>query len=703
MNNIKLIIWDLDEVLWNGTLAENTNIIDNERYNTSKKVIPFLNEHGIINSICSKNNFDDAKKVLEDMGIFNYFIFPKISFTNKGLLVKEIIDECNFRAVNVVFVDDNIVNKKEVLYYNKGITVKDENYLFNIIENDDFLKLKKKNRLEDYKLLEKKKSDIKNKFNNDNNKFLKSLKLKINLYLISGGNFNSHKDRIFEIINRTNQLNYTKKRAESENDILYFINKYDFYIVEADDIYTNYGVVGIICLDTKNNELIHFCFSCRLMGLMIENKLYKYFNYPKINVTGNVAIPLEKNINIDWMKIENNGNSELYATKKISYKHTDTMIVRGSCEISYLFNDENRLNNLFIKRQNTEKIAKNHMSLIYLSQNPTTEDLNLVSKDSKNYYNHNFFKLNENADIYLFSIADTIKDVLKHNKTGIALSLTGKEIGKKQFFLDDNKFTKSNGCLSINEFENIIQKVIQKYEDKIIIFQNGYKNSHVYRDYNPILEKYINFKNVYLLDINKFVKNDSQLVHGHRNHFTEDININLMIELTEMVRNIYKNKLHLTPIFFSEFFDSYYLTKACRGNIQVSQMYENIYNKRLLTLNISNYICNTKQSDKIVGIFFSFPVYFIKKYKKIYPVKKYKFTLYCKIKNHIKNNIEHKVKIYTGIKWVELNTVLTTEYKKYELIETFDFNKRSTYRISFTNMYNELCISLFNPVLEDIY
>ena len=274
MNNIKLIIWDLDEVIWNGILAENTNIINNDRYNISKKVIPFLNERGIINSICSKNKFNNAKKVLEDMEIFNYFVFPKISFSNKGLLVKEIIDECNFRAVNVVFVDDNIVNRNEVLYHNEGIIVKDENFLFDILENEDFLNLKKKNRLEDYKLLEKKKYNKKKKFNNDNDKFLKSLQLKVNLYLITQGNFNRYKDRILEIINRTNQLNYTKKRTENENDILYFIEKYDFYIVIAEDIYTNYDIIGIACLDNKNNELIHFCFSCRLMGLMIENKLY---------------------------------------------------------------------------------------------------------------------------------------------------------------------------------------------------------------------------------------------------------------------------------------------------------------------------------------------------------------------------------------------------------------------------------------------
>ncbi len=54
---VKLIIWDLDETFWSGTLSEEgiSPIVSNI------ELIKDLSARGIINSICSKNNFDQAK------------------------------------------------------------------------------------------------------------------------------------------------------------------------------------------------------------------------------------------------------------------------------------------------------------------------------------------------------------------------------------------------------------------------------------------------------------------------------------------------------------------------------------------------------------------------------------------------------------------------------------------------------------------
>ena len=704
MNKVKLIIWDLDQVLWDGILAENTNISNNKRYNLSKKVIPFLNNRGIINSICSKNDFNKAKNELEIMGIFKYFIFPKIEFSNKGLLVKQIIEECNFRPINVIFVDDNIINRNEVLYYTKDITIKDENFLFDIITDDFFTNLKKKNRLNDYKLLEKKKKDKKNKFNNDNEKFLKSLKLQCYLYSVTNANFKKHKSRIFELLNRTNQLNYTKIRVKVENDILYYVMKYDFYIVNVKDIYAEYNTIGIICFDSKNKILLHFCFSCRLLGLMIENKLYEYFNYPNIKIIDGVAIPLEKK-KINWIKIYNKGKSELYKVKNISYPYTDTLCIRGSCEISYLFNSINRLNNLIIKKQKHDNVSENHTSLIYLSQNPAKKGLKLLLKDS-NYYNSNYFRKDKDSDIYLFSIADTLSStILLHKPTNLYVSLTTYEIEKNFDFINDNNFEIQGAAhkkFSLSEFENIIKKVIYEYKDKIIIFQNGYSKSEYYTNYIDIIKKYINFRNIFLLDVNKFATDNSKLVGGHRNHFIQEVNINLWIELVSIIRNIYNTNSKLYPIFFSNFFENCYITKHGRNFIKINQIYEDIFEKRLLSINLTFNNYKNIEDCNNSGIYFSFPSYFIKKYNKYFPVRKYKFSFYSKINSHTKNNITHKIRIFTGIKWIESCKILTNKYMEYKFEEVFDFNNTSTYRIIYTNIYEDLCINIYNPMLIEL-
>ena len=47
---IKLIIWDLDDTFWKGTLSEGGVIIPDEHINLIKN----LTDAGIVNSICSK-------------------------------------------------------------------------------------------------------------------------------------------------------------------------------------------------------------------------------------------------------------------------------------------------------------------------------------------------------------------------------------------------------------------------------------------------------------------------------------------------------------------------------------------------------------------------------------------------------------------------------------------------------------------------
>jgi len=140
---VKLVIWDLDEVVWDGSLVENT-IKNGERMVLSSHLIRYLNSHGIINSICSKNNFEEAKKKLIELELWDYFVFPKIQFSGKGNLVKQIIDECNFLPKNVLFIDDNHSNRKEVQFYNKNIMVEDEYFIFKMLNDGRFQNIKKK-------------------------------------------------------------------------------------------------------------------------------------------------------------------------------------------------------------------------------------------------------------------------------------------------------------------------------------------------------------------------------------------------------------------------------------------------------------------------------------------------------------------------------------------------------------------------------
>src|SRR5579859_6114509 len=152
-NNVKLVIWDLDETFWRGTLAEGEITPVASR----TQCVITLAERGVISSICSKNDFETAKAALEKIGVWDYFVFPKIEFGPKGQNIAAMIEEIGLRAENVLFIDDNVLNLEEAKHYAPGLMVADPEEILpsllglpQVAGKDD----KALTRLQQYKALE---------------------------------------------------------------------------------------------------------------------------------------------------------------------------------------------------------------------------------------------------------------------------------------------------------------------------------------------------------------------------------------------------------------------------------------------------------------------------------------------------------------------------------------------------------------------
>ncbi len=64
---VKLVIWDLDETFWKGTLSEEGI----EHIQGHIDMIRTLVDRGIMCSICSKNDYDAARKAVEASGVWH--------------------------------------------------------------------------------------------------------------------------------------------------------------------------------------------------------------------------------------------------------------------------------------------------------------------------------------------------------------------------------------------------------------------------------------------------------------------------------------------------------------------------------------------------------------------------------------------------------------------------------------------------------
>lgn len=265
----KLLIWDLDDTLWQGTLAEGDSPV---LFDSRAQAIRELNERGVVSSICSKNDFAVARSQLEAFGLWEQFVFPEISFEPKGALVKRIVEDMQLRAPDVVFIDDNELNLREVEHAVPNITTIDARgeevdlFLDQLLEKTRHVR---KSRVQEYRILEQKRADRK-ETPGSNEDFLRSCDIVV--ALVRRTDNLHYAERIEELINRTNQLNFTKSRVLPGSVPEYVIDvaSNETYSVFVWDKYGYYGLVGFAAVEEKT-RLRHFLFSCRTMNMGIES------------------------------------------------------------------------------------------------------------------------------------------------------------------------------------------------------------------------------------------------------------------------------------------------------------------------------------------------------------------------------------------------------------------------------------------------
>ena len=154
---VRLVVWDLDETFWSGTLTEGGM---GYRRDVHDMVIT-LARRGIVSSICSKNDHDRVKAILEAEGIWEYFVFPSITWEPKGPRLAALVEAAQLRAPSILFIDDNPLNLAEATHFVPGLQVADETCIPALLDNP---LLKGKNdeqlsRLAQYRLLETRKQD----------------------------------------------------------------------------------------------------------------------------------------------------------------------------------------------------------------------------------------------------------------------------------------------------------------------------------------------------------------------------------------------------------------------------------------------------------------------------------------------------------------------------------------------------------------
>lgn len=332
---IRLVIWDLDDTYWAGTVSEG-GITGYSELN--HKLVIELAHRGIVSSICSKNDPDVILPILAEKGILDYFIFPSIDWSSKAYRIANIIGKTKLRPSTVLFIDDNPSNLAEVKSHIPSINTANEAFIDEILnsplftgQNDSSL-----TRLSHYKTLERRDTDF-NIGNLENTDFLRASDIRVSIV----HDIENHLSRAVELINRTNQLNFTKLRLpedtkQAEKELLKLITDIPYArtsgLINVSDKYGDYGFSGFyVCEQFHTSyKLIHFCFSCRTMGMGVERWIYERLGRPLLKVIGDVNIDIHNGESVDWITLIPSPEEFVAASNAAMVPR---IFLRGGCDL----------------------------------------------------------------------------------------------------------------------------------------------------------------------------------------------------------------------------------------------------------------------------------------------------------------------------------------------------------------------------------
>ena len=232
-----------------------------------------------------------------------------------------LIKDMGLQAKHCLFIDDNVVNLNEAKHYSPDLNIAEPAIIDDLVKYVESIPVSDggHKRLESYRVLEKK--QLARASASDNLEFLYDSYTEVEI---------RHDciveiDRIHELVNRTNQLNFTKIRS-TKDELIELLNNeaVDAGYVKVKDRFGDYGIVGFYAV--KDNRLIHFLFSCRTIGQGVEQYVYAKLGYPQLHVVGVVINNVYKGECPAW--INQQGKGELAIENKSHHK----VIFKGACD-----------------------------------------------------------------------------------------------------------------------------------------------------------------------------------------------------------------------------------------------------------------------------------------------------------------------------------------------------------------------------------
>jgi FkbH-like protein len=270
----KCVVFDLDNTLWEGVLLETDEV-------RLKSFVPgllkSLDERGILLSVASKNERTHAASKLTSLGIDEYFLYPKVNWAPKSENIRQIAKDLDIGLDTFIFVDDNEFELSEVsssLPMVECISVDGLSSLLSHTRLQGSTTSEAGTRRKMYREAMAR-TELEQSFGGDYTEFLRSCNIRVTIR----PNEPADAERITELVQRTNQLNFSGRKYSRE-EVLTMISDPDIerYVLTCEDKFGAYGTIGFCVVRRRGSvaRIEDLMLSCRVQGKLIEAVLFDH-------------------------------------------------------------------------------------------------------------------------------------------------------------------------------------------------------------------------------------------------------------------------------------------------------------------------------------------------------------------------------------------------------------------------------------------
>ena len=271
----KVLVWDLDETFWTGTLAE-----DGPEGVTPRPeavaALKALDARGVLHSIASKNDPNEALAALRRFGLDGYFLHPKVGWGPKSASVAAIAAALDLGLDSFVFVDDQPFERAEVSAAHPQVRTLAHTEVAALTLNPwfDHPATPEAARRRSLYQAEAARGLAAEASSGDYLAFLRASRLVLEVHTLDEADVT----RVHELSQRTNQLNFTGAKFTRAEVVAMAAPDpaHARLTLRCADAWGDYGLIGFADLDLAAGELAAFFMSCRVQRKRVEHAAFAH-------------------------------------------------------------------------------------------------------------------------------------------------------------------------------------------------------------------------------------------------------------------------------------------------------------------------------------------------------------------------------------------------------------------------------------------